>query len=291
MQTKLIAYSFNLDVAAQKAAWIAFKAERKTGPHCFGPVFHSWGTFDGNLIKDESGAEFWESEVNLESIHLFENQWNSDKGRVFDWFLQSNSAPHSSDSSQRHIRRGHYLVQTDEMRELRRNTNGCGYCGKQESAAKGLVFCDKCLSSPYLQEKDLFLLRMRAIDEKRPSMKHPPLTEAEKAYLLPLWKEAQIKGNSERVEKAAKAKRIEVAQKYEKAIKDATNERDGFTWLMNHGFSLENVIYYAHSGKFCFGWRSNGLDEAMVQTVLEFISEFPFPYTIKRVGKSDLEGN
>jgi hypothetical protein len=287
MLTQLIAYSFDLDIPAQKAAWLEFKAERAKGPHCFGPVFHAWGTFGGTLSKDESGAEFWESSVDLETVHLFENQWNSDKGRVFDWFLQSNAAPHSPDSSRRNIRRGHYLVQTPEMREIRRNTNACGYCGKQEAAARGLVFCDKCLSSPYLQEKDLHMLRMRAVDEKRPDMQWPPLTDAEKAYLLPLWREAQLRGNGERTQSAIQKKR---AEKHAKAIAAANAERDGYTWLLDRGFNPENVIFYSHSGKFCFGWRSNGLDESMTSAVLEFISEFPFPYTIKRAGKPDLEG-
>jgi hypothetical protein len=288
MKTELIAYSFDLHKPEQKAAWVAFEAERKTGPHCHGPVFSKWGTFGGTLSKDESGAEFWKSTVDLETVHLFDNQWNSDKGRVFDWFLQTDCAPHAAESSPHGIRRGHYLVQTAEMREIRRNTNGCGYCGKQQPAANGSVFCDKCLSSPYLKEDDLHLVRLRTMDEKKE--KRQPLSTAEKTHLLPLWKSAQIMGNVDRVQAAAAKKRIEVAEKYRKAIEAAANERDGFFWLMDRGYNLENVLYYSHSGKFCFGWRGEGFDDSLVAVVLEFISEFPFPYTIKRAGKSDLEG-
>mgnify|MGYP000721086373 CR=1 FL=1 len=60
----------------------------------------------------------------------------------------------------------------------------------------------------------------------------------------------------------------------------AKAEHDGMIWLMDHGISIDNVIYYNHTGKFSFGWRTP-LAKDVVSRILDVISEFPFAYEIK----------
>lgn len=217
--------------------------------------------------------------VELETEHLFSDQWNtapipgldSPTGyRVFDW---------ASDVVENHnIRCGHYLTQTQEMRDIRRNTVACGYCGYQElTRAKAIPFCPRCLDSEYLKSSDLRLTRMQAIDRVET---RPELTEAEAAYLLPLYREAQLKGTTVRGIARIAKQRADLIKKYETTITAATEEKDGMFWLMDHGVSLSNVIYYTHTQKFGFGWRSP-VDPELLSQLLNIISEFRWPYEIK----------
>lgn len=238
--------------------------------------------FNGDKGQDIEGADG--ATIQLEIAHLFENQWNtgptpfgydgkpSESGlRVFDWV--EDSWPNRS------IKSGHWLEQTDEMREIRRNTHACGYCGKQEPAAKGHVFCPHCLDSEYLKANELHLTRMRAVATSFTTPREK-LTEAERTHLLPLYTEAQIHGTTERGTRRIKAERTRIAEKCDDTTKHAIIERDGLLWLLNRGYRTANVLYYTHTGVFCFGWRSP-LDPTVASEVLDWISEFPYPYTIK----------
>ena len=283
MKTTLHTYRFDLSNPDQAKAWKELSAKlRKTHPHCMeshgGESHHTpLASHDGETIT-------------LETAHLFDNQWNtapgclSDKGyRVFDWALDYKPGGDPK------IKRGHYLDQTSEMKEIRRNTCNCGYCGKQEPAAKGLVFCPHCLDSEYLTEKDLPLLRMRPIDEDKPRNSRPPLSKTELAHLLPLYRHAQIHGTTERgkarIEKARKDIETDYKKdlaKAKKAVAGVMEERDAKTWILDHcPGMLANYIYYSHSGQHYFGWRGDGLSAEQASALLEVISEFPFPYEIK----------
>jgi hypothetical protein len=151
IKTTLHAYEFDTTKPDGKTAWKAFEAERKaSGARIFGPVFHEFGS---SLALDGTTLE-------LETKHLFDNQWTATAPggksyRVFDWFLQADHPNHISDACRPGVKRGHYLVLTDEILTLRDSTNACGYCGHQEPVALGGVFCPKCLSSPYLAEDHL----------------------------------------------------------------------------------------------------------------------------------------
>src|SRR5215472_14446345 len=135
LQTIFHAYRFDLDNATERTAWEALKAKLTAEGL---EVFETWGG-KGSHYQPELDGRILE----LETAHLFDNQWNTapieghtDKGlRVFDW-----AKDYPIDFSP-NIARGHWLEQTAEMREVRRNTVGCGYCGRQEPAAKGYVFC------------------------------------------------------------------------------------------------------------------------------------------------------
>lgn len=282
IKTRIHLFSFDVSTDDGKAAWEAFRAARKADkcPAIHGPVLSN--VF--NFVRDLDGAE-----IELETAHLFDNQWNTapiagrtDKGlRVFDWALQAYGRAPIGDQAGEHIRRGHWLEQTAEMRELRRNTHKCGYCGRQEPAAKGYVFCPHCIGSEYLKESELHLTRMLPVAESTIGAKRAPLTKAESAHLLPLYRAAQIYGATERDKARIAAERQKVQRDYDKAIRDATVKRDGFTFLMDRGIRLNNVIYYDHTARFCFGWRKP-LSEGELSTLLSALgAEFPSPYDIK----------
>lgn len=286
MQTILRKYEFDVATPAGKEAWAAFKLEREQsgGGHIFGPVFHEIGSsyaLDGVTLE-------------LDTKHLHENQWTATEPggkqyRVFDWFLQAhgNYTGGMADASRPNIRRGHYLEQTNAMKEIRRNTNACGYCGNQEPAAAGAVFCPKCLDSEYLTIDNLPLLRMQAVDDRS---SRGPLSAPELDYILPLYRQAQIHGNSDRAKKRIAANLERVHAKYAKATRNATNERDGFLWLMERGINTANVIYYDHTERFCFGWQKK-LEEPLLGDLLNVISEFGWPYRIECADGRKLEGN
>lgn len=270
LQTVFHAYRFNTRNAEEKRAWLALKDTLKDYPHCM----ESHG---GNLhyMPELDGAA-----ITLETAHLFDNQWNtapigtSKTGlRVFDWALdyQPNRDPY--------IKQGHYIEQTESMREARRNRMKCNYCGNQEPAQKGLVFCDKCMDSPYLKESDLHLLRMDYVTNGRGAI--APLTAAESAHLLPLYRAAQIHGSTVRGKARIAKQRADISKEFEQTIRQATQKRDGITWMMDHGISTENVIYYSHTEKFSFGWRTKYSAETAAALESELVG-FPFAFTIER---------
>lgn len=229
--------------------------------------------------------------VDLETSFLFNNQWNtaplegiSDKGlRVFDWY--ETHAPHNP-----HYRRGHWLEQTEEMRAIRRDTSTCGYCGRHEPTG-AFVFCPHCLDSQYLKPGELPLLRMVPVYlHHSPGHQRPELTEEERAELLPKYQHAQIYGATERGRERITKARAAVVTKYRKAIETATIERDAAGWILDHCPGVfENWLYYEHTGRHCFGWRTP-LDAETASHLLDLISEFPFPYDIKRADGPTLSG-
>lgn len=285
IKTTIHAYCFDISKPDGKVAWLDLKARLKeTHPHC---MESHGGQGHYHFVRDLDGQE-----IDLETAHLFDNQWNtgptstSDKGlRVFDWALDYCNGT----TNPRHLKRGHYLDQTDAMREIRRNTDACPYCGKQEPAAKGNVFCPHCLDSEYLTEADLLkgITRMRPVYRGREDLK--PLTDAERAHLVPQYRAAQLHGNTERG-KARIIKQREDIEKHARAvIRAAETERAGKLWLMDHGVNISNVIYYSHTGRFGFGWRQPmGAD--LVSGLLDIITEFPFPYDIECEGGKKLSG-
>jgi len=215
--------------------------------------------------------------IELETKFLFNNQWNtaptrtSASGlRVFDW-------GETILWERKHIKIGMYLDITDEMREIRRNTLKCNYCGAQYCAPQGQVFCDKCLDSEYLEEEDLKLLLLTPIDTK-PTFRE--LTEAELLYLKPLYIAAQTTGTTSRAVQKRQKQRARIIENRDETIEAANAEYDGLIWLLNHNVNIDNVIYYSHTKKFCFGWQSP-LSESVKSALLDVLVEFPFPYEFK----------
>lgn len=269
MQSIVHCYHYDVSTAAGLAAWSELQSKLKAAGL---RVFETWSG-DSHYKPAIDGAA-----VTLATAHIFNNQWNatvSGKGvRLFDWALDARPI-----GAPKHIRRGHWIEQTAEMREIRRNTTECGYCGKQRPAAAGDVFCPAgCIESEYLKESDLYLLRMRPVDAPRD---RAPLTPAELANLLPQYRKAQIYGATARGAARIAGKRESIDAKRDKAIANATAEHAGFTFLMDRGIDPGLAIFYPHTARFCFGWRAP-LSRAVAADLREALgAEFPAEYDIK----------
>lgn len=276
IKTKLNRYSFDVSTVEGKAAYEKLCTKLTAqGLTCF--KSHGGGS---HFIRFPDNS--MSKTVQLETAHLFINQWNTapikgmtDKGlRVFDW---AQDYPSNLSGCAKNIKRGHYLQQTEEMREIRRNTCACGYCGKQEPAQKGYIFCPHCIDSEYLERKQLHLLRMLPVESKADRAE---LTKAEEAHLFPLYTAAQSGATSARAKARHDKKRSDLEKEYKKAIKTAETEYKGFNWLMDNGLNIDNCIYYSHTDRFSFGWLQT-VDAEVVNAILEVIREFPFDYEIK----------
>lgn len=272
IKTVVHTYMFDTTRPKDKDAYETLKQKLKAdGLKCF----ETWG--GSKHYKPELDGV----EVTLETKHLFNNQWNTDKGRLMDW---AQDYPIDFPKS---IKKGYWLEQVPEMAEVRRNRMACGYCGKQEPAQKGYVFCPHCIDSEYLKPSDLNLTRMQSVADTKD---RAPLTEAERDHLLPLYRDAQLHGNTARGKVRVANKRASIEEEYRKAVHAATTERDGFVWLMDHGVNTENVIYYKHTDTFSFGWRKP-LDDALLSDLLDMISEFSWRYEIVCADGRKLTGN
>lgn len=275
IKTVLHAYSFNIRKPEEKIAYEALRDQLEgAGLKCF--ETHGGGS---HYCPDLAGP------VDLETKALFDNQWNTapikratSKGaaemgaRVFDWAQDYNSQIGAPPG----IKRGHWLEQTADMRDIRRNTVKCRYCGAHEPAAKGYVFCPHCIDSAYLTEKDLPLTRMKAIDDRSECA---PLTAAEAGYLLPLFRKAQVEGSTARGKARIAKARQDVATEYEKTVRQAAEKRDAAVWIMDHAPGLlENWLYYTHTNRHCFGWRKPVTD---VDGTRAALAGFPFAYDIQ----------
>jgi hypothetical protein len=235
----------------------------------------------GHWMESHGGASYYLPNVNgapaiLDTLHFFENQWNAEINgksiRVFDWAqdYKPNGSPF--------IKRGHYLDISAEMVEIRQNTMVCGYCGKHEPAQKGYVFCPHCIDSEYLTEDMLHLTRMVPVCESRNP--RAPLSEAERANLIPLFVQAQTHGTTVRGKARIEKMRADSLSKRDKAIKNANTEYDGFKWLTDRGINTANCIYYSHTMRFCFGWRESITGDVRT-AILDVLRKFPFDYDVK----------
>jgi hypothetical protein len=110
--------------------------------------------------------------------------------------------------------------------------------------------------------------------------KRPALSAAEQQQLVPLITQAQTKATTLRQQKAAQEKRIRIQQEYEKALRKAQTEYEGFSWLLDRNIETENCIYYSHTKTFCFGWRNSLTAEVKAQLEKALVG-FPFPVEFK----------
>lgn len=212
----------------------------------------------------------------LESKHLFDNQYNADGLRLHEW--TEGYFPN------RNLKSGYYLdFDLAAMDELKANRHCCGYCGHQYDTLQGDKlpsngFCEKCLDNEYLTENRLSSLRLLPLNV---SKERQPLTETETAELLPIFIRRQTVDDDSRNKAKLDKIRADAIAKCEKRIANATNERDGFIWLLDNQIPTDNCIFYDHKGIFSFGWRSNGLDESTANALRERLENFPFKYEIK----------
>lgn len=268
IKTTLHLYSFNTDNPEDREPWYQLELKlRKT--HGRGHRMHA--------IKSNQDFNPEPGPVELETEFLFQNQWNTDKGRLFDWYEE---AVFCNGKQKNNIKRGHYLDITPEMVAIRRNTLKCCYTGNQfffdadkDGEAPKFNLQSSALGNCYLKESELHLVRLKQVcDDSSPA----PLTKEERDFLLPLY----IKAQSKRVESAKPELRKAILDDYEKELATITTERDGKLWLLDHGVNDENCIYYSHTRRFCFGWRS-AYPKSAVPALLECLKRFPFEYDVK----------
>lgn len=296
IKTVFHAYKFDISNPAEREAYREFCAARAAeGRRVFkthGNGSHWLPVYDGLTVE-------------LETAHVFDNQWNtapvgeSKNGlRVFDW---AEDALWSNGRENVTCRRGHWLELTDAMRELRAQVVKCGYCGAQYGPDRKPIpadgFCTKCIASEYLEEKELPLLRLLPAGSKF-GTKRAPLTDAERAILLPAYREAQTTGRNVRDAEAEKIARERIAKRRAETIATAERKkanadtvRDIELWtLENLGYKyLGNVIFYDHTGRASFGW-CKPLTAEQLSHVLDKISEFRWPYDIKCADGRTLSG-
>lgn len=77
-------------------------------------------------------------------------------------------------------------------------------------------------------------------------------------------------------------KREDIKADYDKAIKNANNEFEGFTWLLDRNLSTNDCIYYSHTGRFGFGLKKT-IRENDRENWVEVLKDFPFEYKIETV--------
>lgn len=268
LKTEVVSYYYNLDDKEQRENYSGLcKHLTEQGYKLTAGI----GTYKPDNTSPDNTSS---GEVHLDCSHLFDNQWNatddspSNAGhRLFDW--------HESIAPNRKIKSGHYLIVTDEMKDIRENVHKCGYCGSHHHKDEGYIFCPDCLGSKYLTEGQLNLTRMVPVSFNG---NRPELSVREKAKLLPKFVDAQIHGNTERDKKRIAKTRKDLKEKRDKVIQNARTEHDGFIWLMDNGIKTDNVIYY--KDQFCFGWRSP-IGEAEYSKLVDVLCEFPYDYEVK----------
>lgn len=276
MKTIIHSYYFNLNNNSEDQAYSDL-VTRLSQTH---KKFHAIGDY---YYPNLDGAE-----IELETQHIFDNQWNTapigkyTKGlRVFDW---AESAIFNNGHENHSIKKGHYLDLTPEMIAIRKETLQCGYCGHYYPHTTEQTFCTQCLDSPYLEAKNLKLLRLLPIVEKW-NQNLPELTTEEYASLFPLYHNAQVGGKAARDKEKLEAQRRSIQKEFDNTIQKkipmleatAKVEYIGKNWLLSHDISIENVIYYSHTHKFSFGWIKPFAPEVQV-TLRELLTAFPYPW-------------
>ncbi len=264
MKTQIVAYCFNIKNPEERAAWLALRAQLVASVG-LDRRHKAWGGrgLMNTALYDLGVKHGVPVSVTLDPAQLFNNQWSTthvngtEAGlRVFDW------AQDYRQDGEQHMKTGHYLAQTEEMREIRDNTLSCRYCGHKETG-NAWKWCPACIGSEYLTEKGLRLTRMLPVSADKCG---PELSKKERA---------------------------ELDAKLAKKIKDAQDDHAAHVWLYDvarlPSRIISNVIFYNHTGRYGFGWREpmNAEDTA---AVLDIISESPFPYDIKCADGRKLSG-
>jgi hypothetical protein len=281
----LTVYYFDVSNAEQAAEYAAIVEGRRAAgvavwssqsPQPFDKKFSDyWKSIDTHAGRpyDPFGARgVWSAPVTVELEFVFDNQMNSAaplNARLFDW-----SEPRYPNANIKHG----YFVESDELRRARETTCACGYCGAQYENAEPGQFCAACLESQYLKIDELHLLRLRRIADKS-NASRSPLTAEERAELLPMFEKARTEGITKRgIARRAKQRAV-VAAEFDKVVKEATIKRNAYSWLLDNGIEIDNVIYYAHRDVFTFGWRQH-VEGAELDRLRGKLTDFPFNYEI-----------
>lgn len=245
-------------------------------------VFGYW--FDTSIPKDKNeyeeivkkmeGVEKWQytkipsistrfkfhkdgSIVDIETKCLFANQWNTACGkRIFQWMEYT--WPNDK------IKEGYYFVMTDEFKQLLKDKFKCGYCGHQYYKPKQ-DWCDHCLGSEYLEKSNLGLLRLKPLKGKVSKLTVP-------AKLREAYQIAQEKSLAIRCEKEIQRLR----DNFKESERNNGIEFRAKLWLLENDISIDNFIFYKHTQKCTFGWRT-ALTKDQIESLKLKLNGFPFP--------------
>lgn len=67
---------------------------------------------------------------------------------------------------------------------------------------------------------------------------------------------------------------------FDKKVAALKQELDGEVWLIDNRVPTNNAIYYKHTRRWCFGWRTPYTGEERLK-ILELLKKFPFDYDVK----------
>ena len=209
----------------------------------------------------------------IEEKHLFSNQYNT-KGkdghngyRIFEYCEKL------SNIDCKKMQSGYYIFKgIEEIRELQARTKVCGYCGAQYVDQK-IEWCNQCLGSEYLEIDNLPLLFLVNVRDKWGFDRSNVVIPAD---MLEEMKARQQVARKIRLQKEQEQKKESLAQ----GVIDAEKERKAFTWLIDQDLDYKNVIYYSHTGIFCFGWRDS-IPEDKRADLHRILAGFPYTYEIK----------
>jgi hypothetical protein len=241
MKTVIHYYNYNTRDEKDAKAY-AELCEKLTGQglHLFDSISREHSHFYRNLIAPLNGQE-----IELETEHLFNNQWNSaptktsEKGlRVFDW----SEAIHEN----RSLKQGMWLEQTEEMTAIRALTYKCNYCGKQYFKTQQ-SFCTACIGSEYLKESELELLFLTPVSADKTRFGGVNLPDG----FVEQYHTAQKAARTVRLQEQQDRKLADLQQE----ITAAQKQFDAFSLLIANNIDFDNVIYYKHTDTFNFGWR------------------------------------
>ena len=142
IKTRIVTYYFDTDKETDKIGYHEL-VKHINDVHKIDYPFTTHGRVNKEFEEKLEALDI----VELETKYVFSDQWNTSENsgnlRLFDW--KEHVFPN------RRIKSGYYLVQTDEMRQIRQDNTRCHYCGKMSaiSEVKDLT-CPKCNNSGYL---------------------------------------------------------------------------------------------------------------------------------------------
>lgn len=199
-------------------------------------------------------------EQTIETDTLFENQYNTVEGfRIFDWS--------ETIYNNKNIKKGYYISKgVDKLKKAKANQLKCGFCGKRYDKSKTiLIYCNACLDSEYLTEKELPLLRLQSLAGVKQGSGDVP-KELTKAFNDN--KQAYKDGQLGRMQKEAKELLEELAEKQKVQNYEAQVQYD----LLMLGIPINNLIYYNHTSSWSYGWRDS-VDLEEFNTFLKLVSD------------------
>ena len=259
MQTRLTYYYLNVSKPDDRAEYLALLDRMAKDPDR-GPVFCAWGS------KWKAHPHNEVEEIELDTGHLFDNQWNEagDKGRrLFEWYEEY--------VDNKNIHLGYVMDLTPEMLEAKRNRYRCHFCAFQIDNPK-VEFCPSCLGSQFLEEKDLSLTRLTPVTESYSKAKVPADRYVE-------YRAEQIRCRRIRL----RERKANNRKSAERKLELAQIEFDGFTWCLDNGIDTNDLIFYSHTERFCYGWH-DGLDDVRYSEAEEKFKGFPYAVDLKRKG-------